>query len=133
MPATAGGNDWNTSLPALDLVGMHVQTESALDATPTGLFIGAADERAWIIDVSSERSFESVHVDLGWTDSQIDLLDLEVFHEQWLNGEAVASDCTPLADVPGTRALTNSPVRLTMPSLGRGVGVTVSSGPTVTA
>src|SRR3954447_24302260 len=88
-------------LPATDITGIHITHDSIAPnlATPRGLLVARAERRAWIRDARGSGDWSSFIVDLGWEPARIGLADLELTHEELLDGELVSSVRLRLEDL----------------------------------
>ncbi len=92
-PDTVTLEGTQTFLPSRDLTGIHI-TPPSVDpaiATPAGLLVGRAERRAWIRESRGTGDFDSFLVELGWEPARISLADLEITHEEFLDGELVSA------------------------------------------
>ena len=92
-PDTVTIEGTQTFLPSRDLTGIHI-TPPSVDpaiATPAGLLVGRAERRAWIRESCGTGDFDSFLVELGWEPARISLADLEITHEEFLDGELVSA------------------------------------------
>jgi len=85
----------------LCLLGILVPSEGVPQTVPPpfGLFVGRLERRAWLSDLAGDGpAFEALHVYIGWDPGRIDLTDLVVDLEQFVDGELVNQLRTPLED-----------------------------------
>ena len=109
--------------PTLDLVGVHVSPSGVAPehATAAGLLVGRAEGRAWIRTARGSGGFDAFIADVGWDPQQIDLADLELTHEEWLDRELVLSTRFRLEDLDTADVDDLGSCSIEMPTLGRKV------------
>lgn len=107
-------------LPSLDLTGIHVASEGWAE-TPGGLLVGRAERRAWLREGRGDGKFESFLVDLGWDPTRISLPDLELTHEELLDGELVLDSRLRLEDLDTREVDDLGLCTIALPTVGRSV------------
>jgi hypothetical protein len=115
-------------MPSRDLIGVHVTPEGVVpgSATPVGLLVGRAERRAWIRESRGTGDFDSFLVDLGWDPTRISLADLELTHEELLQGEMVSATRVRLEDLDTSTVDALGVCSVALPSVGRRVAHGVS-------
>lgn len=108
----------STFLAGPDLVGIHVTPDGRADM-PRGLLVGRAERRAWLGTSRGDGSFESLLVDLGWDPTRIALSELELTHEELLDGELIASSRFRLEDLDTRKVEHRGSGTIRLPSMGR--------------
>jgi hypothetical protein len=118
----------HTFMPSRDLTGIHVTPEGVApgSATPAGLLVGRAERRAWIRESHGTGDFNSFLVDLGWDPTGISLADLELTHEEQLEGEMVSATRLRLEDLDTSAVDALGICSVSLPSVGRRVAHGVS-------
>ncbi len=113
---------WYT--PSLCLLGILVPSEGVPQAVspPFGLFVGRLERRAWLSDLTGDGpAFDSLHVHIGWDPRRVDLTDLVVDLEQFIDGELVNQLRAPLEDTDIQDGVRQSGACSTcLPTFGRG-------------
>lgn len=117
--------DQTSFLPSLDLTGIHVAPEGWTE-TPRGLLVGRAERRAWLREGRGDGKFESFLVDLGWDPGRISLPDLELTHEELLDGELVLDSRLRLEDLDTRKVDDLGLCTITLPTVGRSVAHSVA-------
>jgi hypothetical protein len=110
--------------PSLCLLGILVASEGVPQAVapPYGLFVGRLERRAWLSDLMGDGpAFEALHAHIGWDPSRIDLTDLVIDLEQFIDGELVNQLRAPLEDTDIQDGVRRSGACITsLPTFGRG-------------
>lgn len=112
--------DQTSFVPSLDLTGIHVAPDGWTE-TPRGLLVGRAERRAWLREGRGDGKFESFLVDVGWDPTRISLPDLELTHEELLDGELVLESRLRLEDLDTRKVDDLGLCTITLPTVGRSV------------
>lgn len=116
--------------PVLCLLGMLVPSEGVPQAVPPpfGLFVGRLERRAWLSDLAGDGpAFEALQVYVGWDPSRIDLTNLAIDLEQFVDGELVNQLRAPLEDTSISDEVRQAGACITsLPTFGRGTASRVS-------
>lgn len=122
------GGSWYD--PVLCLLGMLVPSEGVPQAVapPFGLFVGRLERRAWLSDLAGDGpAFEALQIYIGWDSGRIDLTDLVVDLEQFVDGELVNQLRAPLEDTRISDEVRQAGACVTsLPTVGRGTASRVS-------
>jgi hypothetical protein len=116
--------------PVLCLLGILVPSEGVPQTVPPpfGLFVGRLERRAWLIELTGDGpAFEALNVHIGWDPDRIDLTDLVVDLEQFIDGELVSQLHAPLEDTEMSDGVRRAGACVTsLPTFGRGTASRVS-------
>ena len=116
--------------PVLCLLGILVPSEGVPQAVPPpfGLFVGRLERRAWLTDLTGDGpAFEALHVYIGWDPDRLDLTDLVVDLEQFIDGALVNQLRVPLEDTAISNGVRRAGACVTsLPTFGRGTASRVS-------
>jgi hypothetical protein len=87
------GNDWiNTPL----ILGIPVELT---EPCPTGLFVGRMSRTAWLTSFRGSPGLETFDCVIGLEPSRIDISDLSIEFEEWVDGEFVHAQQIHLEDM----------------------------------
>jgi hypothetical protein len=117
--------------PAHHLAGMHLTPESVDQRlqTPQGLLVGRAERRAWLGELRGSEDMDQLTVTLGWEPDRIDIVELELQLEEYLDdGELVHSARVVLEDIDTEEVHDTGFCRVQLPTLGAKLRHAVSLG-----
>lgn len=85
---------------------------------PAGLLVGRMERRAWFNGVRGEPELTTFLLDIGLEPARIDISDLEVTLDEWVEEELVYSRRVRLEEVPIDHARDEPAVQVRVPALG---------------